>query len=341
MIKQKARVQEIHEQFMKDGISDYTKNQFVSIYSKEDRAKTTVFKAFLKRIDELNKLGRVGYSNVFKSVLGVFSTFRKGQDLFLRDLTTTVLHDWVTYLKDERKVKDITINNYLRTARTLYLYAINMNWVRKEYYPFHEFKVSEFSTETSPRALDNDKLENLLTKEVYPDLQLAKDIFVFSFFGRGISFIDISLLTQWNLQDGHIIYERKKMARKPVRVSFPIRDEVQDIFDRYHDSERGYLLPILNIKMHKSEQQKLDRIRKVRKKVNRNLKIIGKQIGVDNLTTYWARHTYASFMFRKGMPPMMIKESLRHKNLKTTEIYIKSLGLDEITSFEDRAFNDL
>lgn len=341
LIKQKSRAQDIHEQFIKDGITDYTKDQFVSVYSKEDRAKTTVFKAFLDRIDELNKLGRVGYSSVFKSVLGVFSSFRKGQDLFLRDLTPDVLKDWVTFLKNDRNVASTTINNYLRTTRTLYLYAINKKWVREEYYPFREFKVSEFSTETSPRALDNEKLEELLTKEVYPDLQLAKDIFVFSFFGRGISFIDIALLTAKNIQDGHIIYERKKMARKPVRVAFPIRVEIQDILDRNHNPESGYLLPILNVKMHKSEQQKLDRIRKVRKKVNRDLKTISKQIGIEGLTTYWARHTYASFMFRKGMSVMMIKESLRHKNLKTTEIYIKSLGLDAIADFEDQVYSDL
>jgi site-specific recombinase XerD len=258
--------------------------------------------------------------------------------LYLRDLTIDVLQEWITYLKEKRNAADTTINNYLRTTRTLYLYAINKKWVRGEYYPFRELKVSEFSTETSPRALDNDKLEKLLSEEVYPDLQLAKDILVFSFFGRGISFIDISLLTSRNIQDGQVIYERKKMARKPVRVAFPIRVEIQDILDRYKDTERSFLFPILNVKTHKSEQQKLDRIRKMRKKVNRDLKIIGKQIKVDDLTTYWARHSYASFMFRKGMSPMMIKESMRHKNLKTTEIYIKSLGLDEITDFEDRAF---
>lgn len=341
LIKQKSRAQDIHEQFIKDGITDYTKDQFVSLYSKDDIAKITVFKAFLYRIDELNKAGRVGYSSVFKGVLSVFSTFRNGQDLYLRDLTVDVLQEWITYLKDKRNVADTTVNNYLRTTRTLYLYAINKKWVRTEYYPFRELKVSEFSTETSPRALDNDKLEKLLSGEVYPDLQLAKDIFVFSFFGRGISFIDISLLTSKNIQDGHIIYERKKMARKPVRVAFPIRVELQEILNRYHDAERGYLFPILNIKMHKSEQQKLDRIRKLRKKVNRDLKTIGNQNEVEGLTTYWARHSYASYMFRKGMTPMMIKESLRHKNLKTTELYIKSLGLDAISDFEDQAFINL
>ena len=256
-------------------------------------------------------------------------------------MTPDVLHDWVTYLKNDRGVADITINNYLRTTRTLYLYAIKKGWVRRETYPFHEFKVSEFGTETSPRALNDDKLEELLNKKVFPDLQLARDIFVFSFFGRGISFIDIALLAEKNIQDGLIIYERKKMAKKPVRVVFPIRSEIQDITNRYQNQERGYLLPILNKNFHKTEKQKLDRISKVRKKINRDLKILGRQSGVEGLTTYWARHSYASYMFRKGMSVMMIKESLRHKNLKTTEIYLKSLGLDAIADFENQAFEEI
>ena len=132
----------------------------------------------------------------------------------------------------------------------------------------------------------------------------------------------------------------KKMAKKPVRVAFPIRPEIQDILDRYQDNDRGYLFPVLNKKVHISEQQKQDRIKKVRKKVNRDLKTLGSQIGIEGLTTYWARHSYASYMFRKGMSPMMIKESLRHKNLKTTELYIKSLGLDAIEEFEDGVFSN-
>jgi site-specific recombinase XerD len=341
LTKYKTKVQDVHDQLVKDGISDYSPDQFLNIYGEKIKVRKTVFKTFSSRIDELNESGRVGYASVFKNVLGVFKTYRKNQDLFLRDLTPYVLNDWVTYLKNERDVTDITINNYLRTTRTLYLYAIKKGWVRRETYPFHEFKVSEFGTETSPRALNNDKLEELLNKKVFPDLQLARDIFVFSFFGRGISFIDIALLTEKNIQDGLIIYERKKMAKKPVRVVFPIRSEILDIINRYKNLERGYLLPILNKNIHKTEKQKLDRISKVRKKVNRDLKILGKQSGVEGLTTYWARHSYASYMFRKGMPVMMIKESLRHKNLKTTEIYLKSLGLDAISNFEDDVYSNM
>ncbi|MCU0343220.1 MAG: site-specific integrase [Ignavibacteriaceae bacterium] len=341
LTKYKAKAQEIHDQYIRDGITDYTPDQFITAFGNRSSGRITVFKAFSVRIEELQNSGREGYSRVFKNVLSVFKTFRDGKDLFLSDLTPKILEEWIYYLKDKRGVADISINNYLRTTRTLFLYAIKMKWVRSEYYPFREIKVSEFSIETSPRALDELNLEELLKLETYPDLQLAKDIFVFSFFGRGISFIDMVHLTAKNIQDGNIFYERKKLAKKPVRVTFPIRKEIEEILQKYNDPERSYLLPILDVNKHISQQQKIDRIHKVRGQINRDLKTIGKQIGIENLTSYWARHTYASYMFRKGMPVMMIKESLRHKSVKTTEIYLKSLGLDAITDFEDQIYNDL
>jgi site-specific recombinase XerD len=341
LVKYKAKVLEIHDQFIKDGLSDYTPEQFINALGRRSRGRITVFTAFTERIEELRSAGREGYSGVFKNVLSAFKTFREDKDLFLSDLTPKVLEGWISFLKEKRGVIDNTINHYLRTTRTLYLYAIKRGWVRSEFYPFREIKVSEFSTETSPRALDDDKLAELLKLETYPELQLAKDIFVFSFFGRGISFIDIVLLTQKNIQDGNIIYERKKLAKKPVRVIFPIRREIEEILQRYHNPERGYLLPVLDENKHITQQQKLDRIHKVRAQVNRDLKIIGSQLQIEGLTSYWARHTYASFMFRRGMPVMMVKESLKHKSMKTTEIYLKSLGLDAIADFEDQVYNEL
>ncbi len=341
LVKYKAKVQEIHGQFIKDGFTDYTPEQFINAFGKRSRGRVTVFTAFSERIEELRVAGREGYSRVFKNVLSAFKTFREERDLFLSDLTPKVLERWISYLKKERGVIDNTINSYLRTMRTMYLYSIKKGWVRNEFYPFREIKVSEFSTETSPRALDDNKLAELLKLETYPELQLAKDIFVFSFFGRGISFIDVVLLTTKNIQDGNIIYERKKLSKKPVRVIFPIRPEIKEIIERYKNSDRGYLFPILDKNKHVTEQQKLDRIKKIRSRINKNLKVLGSQVGIENLTSYVSRHTYASYMFRKGMPIGMIKESLRHKNQKTTEIYLKSLGLDAIADFENQVYDNL
>ncbi len=339
LLKNRAKAEEIHEQFKKDGLSDYSSDQFLKLYSDTDKNRITTFTAFDRRIAELVHTGRIGNAEMYKTT---FQAFRKwiGKDLLLRDINKDLLENWTKGLKDDG-AKDTTISAYLRTLRALYNYSIQKRWIRPEYYPFRDFKLSQFSTETSPRALDSEKLEEFLTMSVYPDQQLARDIFVFSFYGRGINFIDIALLTKKNIQNHQIIYERKKLSKNPVRVTFPIRPEVQDIMDRYMDENRSYLLPVLDRKIHKTEQQKKDRIKKVRRKVNKDLNSLGKLIGEDNLTTYVARHSYASYMFQKGMYPMMIKESLMHKNFKTTEIYLKSLGLDAINAFEDKVFNKI
>jgi site-specific recombinase XerD len=340
LLRYKSKAQEIHDQFIKDGMPAYTPQQFINAFGKRERGRVTVFQAFSERIKELSDEGRMGYCGTFKGVLSSFKTFRTGKDLFLSDMTPKVLEQWIAYLK-KRGVGDNTINCYLRTTRTIFLYAIKNEWVRSEFYPFREIKVSEFSTETSPRALNESDLEALLKLETYPDLQFAKDIFVFSFFGRGISFIDLANLTHKNLQDGNIFYERKKLAKKPVRIIFPVRKEIEEILKKYDNPERGYLLPILDENKHITQQQKLDRIHKVRGQVNRDLKIIGKQLGIENLTSYIARHTYATYMFRRGMPLIMVKESLQHKSMKTTEIYLKSLGLDAISDFENQAYSEM
>jgi len=162
LVKYKAKVQEIHDQFIKDGLNDYTPEQFISAFGKRSRGRVTVFTAFSERIEELRNEGREGYSRVFKNVLNAFKTFREGKDLFLSDMTPKVIGEWISYLKKERSVIDNTINHYLRTTRTMYLYSIKKGWVRSEFYPFREIKVSEFSTETSPRALDDIKLAELL-----------------------------------------------------------------------------------------------------------------------------------------------------------------------------------
>jgi site-specific recombinase XerD len=339
LLKHRAKAEEIHNQFIKEGLSDYSSEQFMKLYSNSDNHRITTFMAFERRIEELSKTGRIGNAEIYKTTLQAFRKFCK-RDLLLRDVNPDFLEEWSKELKASG-AKETTISAYMRTLRALFNYAIQKRWIRPEYYPFRDFKISQFSVETTPRALDADKLEKLLTMDVFPDQQLARDIFVFSFFGRGISFIDIALLTNRNIHKNQISYERKKLSKKPVQVTFIIRPEIQEIIDRYSDDNRGYLLPILNKNIHKTEQQKKDRIKKVRRQVNKTLNNIGKQLGEDNLTSYVARHSYASYMFQKGMSPMMIKESLHHKNLKTTEIYIKSLGYDAINDFENKIYSGL
>ena len=92
-----------------------------------------------------------------------------------------------------------------------------------------------------------------------------------------------------------------------------------------------YIFPILDKQIHITKQQQYNRILKARRKINKNLKIIGKELNINiQITTYVARHTFATVLKRSGVNIGIISESLGHSDLKTTQIYLDSFENSEI-----------
>ena len=176
---------------------------------------------------------------------------------------------------------------------------------------------------------------NLAGAEFY--LQLAKDIFLFSYFGAGINFSDISLLRYSDIVDGRVHYIRKKTG-KPI--SFPLLEDARAIIEKYskeRHSSADYIFPIRDRKVHKTEIQKRNRIHKVIGHVNKQLKVLGEMAGIEHLTTYVARHSYATVLKRAGVSVELISETLGHSDLSTTQIYLDSFENSQI----DKAMENL
>ena len=103
------------------------------------------------------------------------------------------------------------------------------------------------------------------------------------------------------------------------------------IITRYAPESKGYLFPILDVKIHKTPLQKQNRIHKILGKVNTNLKLIATQLGVEgNLTTYVARHSFASVLKKSGVNIALISEALGHSDIATTQIYLDSFDNEQI-----------
>lgn len=93
----------------------------------------------------------------------------------------------------------------------------------------------------------------------------------------------------------------------------------------------GYLFPILDNKVHKTALQKQNRIHKMRGKVNEILKILGKRLGIESsITTYVARHSFASVLKKSGVNIALISEALGHSDLTTTQIYLDSFDNEQV-----------
>ena len=233
-------------------------------------------------------------------------------------------------------------NNSIATQfscfKSTYNKALEEGIFTNEDSPFKKYKVGRLWTQTRKRAIHKEDVQKLkgfdlstLTKYPTPYLEFARDIFMFSYLTAGINFKDIATLRYCDLDNGRIYYSRHKTQKNMNTILLP---DAMTILNKYMKKDAGaedYIFPVLDRNIHITEQQQADRIQKVLKQVNRKLKIISRALNLKiNLTTYVARHTFATVLKRSGVDIGIISESLGHSDLKTTQIYLDSFENTQI-----------
>lgn len=167
--------------------------------------------------------------------------------------------------------------------------------------------------------------------------RLAIALFTFSYFTAGINFIDMAMLKHENIVDGKLCYIRAKTKKQ---IIIPLQEKSKEIISNYSASSANrsdHIFPILSA-YHQSGVQKANRLHKVLAKINRALKHIGEELDLPiKLTTYVARHTFATVLKRAGVSTSIISESLGHSSEKITQIYLDSFENSQI----DEAFSHL
>jgi len=191
--------------------------------------------------------------------------------------------------------------------------------------------MSKFNLKTRKRAISKEEIRSILELDLSNEkmiIQLSRDLFIFSYLQGGINFTDIASLTADNMVNGRLEYTRKKTN---TLINIPLQQESIRLIHKYNDDKRGYLFPIMNRQSHKTPMQKFSRIQKKIKQINSSLKHIAKIAGIEiNLTTYVARHSFATVLKRSGVNTSIISESLGHSSEKTTQIYLDSFDNEQI-----------
>nr|MBF6596961.1 site-specific integrase [Fermentimonas sp.] len=227
-----------------------------------------------------------------------------------------------------KNLAENTIGIRFRTLRMMYNVAIEEECVNPDMYPFRSYRVSKLQEETAKRALTKSDIKRIINyKSSNEREQLSLDIFIFSYLMGGINFVDIALLTKDNIINDKIIYNRKKTGKL---IKLPLHPIARKLIDNYSNLNNTYLLPIL-FAYHKTEQQKANRIHKIIVKTNKDLKAIGKTLNLPiKLTTYVARHSFATVLKRSGVQTSVISESLGHSSEKVTQFYLDSFENDKL-----------
>lgn len=313
-------------EFQKDG-KDYTPDVMIE-ETVTTVTPTTVFDYFTLKVEMLRNARQIGNSKVYHDTLSQIKTFTKKKDLTFSQL------DYLFLIKLENhfKAKGLTDNAMsvrFRTIRAVFNSAIDENYTRKELYPFDKFKISErFSTKTKKRAITKEEMQKIaaVVLDKHSAAYEAQQFFLFSYFGQGINFVDIANLKWSNLINGRIYYTRAKTGNE---LSFLLPEPALAIIAYWKPLEKDagntYIFPILNERVHVTPTQKHNRIHKVLTRVNQDLKEIGVNACIETpLTSYVARHTFATVLKQTGVSTAIISESMGHQTEAITQTYLKS-----------------
>lgn len=302
--------------------------------SKEEIRAQSVEEFYVKLIADLKAQGAVGTAYAYQNSYGVLRSFNKGRALTYTfgTIDAVFLEKFEGWMRSKGN-KETTLSFQMRTLRAMFNRAIKAKIVSREKNPFNEYKISKFNTRTPKRALSKADMMKIIDadcsqgKEIE---QFAHDIFVFSYLCGGISFVDIANLTPANIADGRLIYHRQKTHGA---INVPLSEKAKAIIGKYdsHCEQAGYLFPILDERVHITPLQKKNRVHKMCSRVNVALRNIAKRLKIKaTVTTYVARHSFATVLKKSGVNIGIISEALGHHSLKTTQIYLGAFENSQI-----------
>lgn len=313
---------------------DYTALSLVE--NKKTRyAPKTVIDFYEELIKGFKDAGRTGNKSIYTNSLNSLKAFTHNKlNILFSDIDVDWLKQYEQWQRSNRN-KETTISLQFRTLRSAYNKAIESRATSDKFYPFKEFNINKFNTKTNKRALSKEEIMKIITTETINATymrQLARDIFKFSYLCAGIPFVDIANLTMENITRQRFSYVRQKTHGEIKGV---IGKEAKEIIEKYayHRKDALYLFPVLDARVHKTPQQKANRIHKVCAQINRALKELAQELEISgNLTTYVARHSFATVLKRSGVDIALISELMGHSDLSTTQIYLDSFDEKQINT---------
>ncbi len=270
-------------------------------------------------------MGRHGTAKTYRDALASFSRFRNGEDMPIDALDAETMSRYEAWLRG-RGLKRNSSSCYLRALRTLYRKAVEAGFAVDGQIFRHVF-TGFAKTDKRAIPLEAIRVISRLRLAEGSSLAFARDMFMLSVYLQGMSFVDMAYLRKSDIRNGLLQYIRKKTGQS---LSVGWEPAMQDIVDTYAHLTSGspYLLPIIT-DAGDTERTQYERMEH---KVNRNLKKIGELAGLHiPLTTYVARHTWASTMRDMGCDLYVVSRGLGHESLKTTQIYLSTIDTAEVS----------
>lgn len=300
----------------------------------QEPADEPCFSGFMEEvIARLERLGKTRTSETYTAALNSFMRFREGRDIPLDEISPDLMEEYEAYLKG-CGVSLNTVSFYNRILRAAYNRAVEKG-LTPQRHPFRN--VYTGMEKTVKRAIPSEAVRRIkgLDLSLKPAPDFARDMFLFSFYTRGMSFVDMAYLRKSDLKNGILSYRRKKTGQQ-----LHIRWErcMGEIVEKHPNVTTEYLLPVITDPTASERRQYENALHLV----NRKLKKVAEMAGISvPLTMYVARHAWASIAKSKNIPLSVISEGMGHDSETTTQIYLASLDTSVIDEANGRILNDL
>lgn len=309
------RLTKISRKLEADGLA-YTADDVIDEFNRYAN-EYSLFNFMENLIIKFKQNGKIRISETYTAALNRFKKYHKDEDLMLDCLTSEIMEAYEAWHRDKGNSPN-TISFYTRILRAVYNRAVEERIIENRN-PFRHVYTGVDKTVKRALPLSVIKKIKALDLSLAPSLDYARDMFMMSFYLRGMSFIDMSYLKKSDLKNGSIVYRRRKTGQQ---LTIGWTPQMQSLIDKYPDNPTQYLLPIIKT-VGCNERCAY---RNAGYNINHNLKKIAEMVGIQiSVTMYVARHSWASAAKAKGVPLSVISEGMGHDSETTTQIYLASL----------------
>jgi integrase len=292
----------------------------------------TLNSAFQAKIDGLVEAGAIGNSITYSCALKHLEKYA-GTKIAFDSITVDWLKKYEKAMLIEGK-SYTTISMYIRSIRALFNETMNAGIIKEAQYPFGKGKYEIPTGKGRKMALTLQQIKQIIT---YTDEAEAtehyRDLWFFSYLCNGININDMLKLKYANIDGDEIHFYRSKTlhtSKEKKEIEVLLTPEMKQIIERWGNPDKSpnsYVFPFLTGNETPIEQKK--RIQDVTRRINKHIKKIGDTLGISGISTYTARHSFATVLKRSGANIAYISDSLGHSDLKTTENYLASFEKEE------------
>ena len=299
------------------------------------KTKIKVVETFIEeQIKQLREEHRFGTANNYEKTMRSLESFLRNKKLTFTNFNEQLIADYNTYLISKGLMRN-SISFYMRNLRAIYNKAVKQKIVRKKDLFLEVYTGID---KTRKRAVDERLISKLYNLKLDNNdvLSLTRDIFIFSYCMRGMSFVDIAYLKKSDISNGVISYCRRKTGQL---MNVRIESCMQCIINKYKENTSEYIFPIIKSD-DKGEAYK--QYRSAINIYNRNLGVLSDMIGSGcKLSSYTARHSWATAARKHDVPISVISAGMGHSSETTTQIYLKSIEDDVVDRANAEIINKL